>query len=285
MLAAMGRAVAWLVPAGCLAAILGIWTIDTVAGQDVRFGFIYMLPLAASAWWGTRRDALICATAASLALVSNDLALRSGPALIVNVWNEFTRATTFYAIALLIASVRHSAERMRTQSERAFRLAVTDQLTGLYNRHYLNEQLERVHPAAVRHRRPYALLALDLDGFKQVNDTAGHEAGDAALVEFAQQLRRAVRADDIAVRMGGDEFVVLLPEATENDAVALAERLQTAIRQTGGRHLVRGMSAGAVGWKPYATAAQLIAEADRLVYESKRRGGGRVSVTQRVEAG
>lgn len=275
---------AWLIPAVCLAAILGIWIVDTFAGQDIRFGFVYMLPLAASAWWGTRRDALICATAASVALVTNDLALRSAPTLIVNVWNEFTRVTTFYAIALLITSVRHSAERIRTESERAFRLAVTDQLTGLYNRHYLNEQLERVHPAAVRHRRPYALLALDLDGFKQINDTAGHAAGDAALVGFAEQLRRAVRGDDIAVRMGGDEFIVLLPEATESDAVALAERLQTAIRETGGRHLVRGMSAGAVAWHPYATPARLIAEADRLVYESKRTGGGRVTVALKAEA-
>jgi len=282
MLAAM-RPHLWprLVPAVCLAAILAIWLVDTVAGQDIRFGFVYMLPVAASAWWGSRRDALICATAGSVALVSNDLALRSAPALIVNVWNEFTRVTTFYAMALLIASVRHSAERVRVESERAFRLAVTDQLTGLYNRHYLNEQLERVHPAAVRHRRPYALLALDLDGFKQINDTAGHAAGDAALVAFAEELRSAVRADDIAVRMGGDEFIVLLPEATESDAVALAERLQTSIRQHGAGHLVRGMSAGAVAWQPYTTPARLIAEADRLVYESKRTGGARVSVAAR----
>ena len=168
---------------------------------------------------------------------------------------------------------------------RAFRLAVTDPLTGLYNRHYLNEQLERVHPGAVRHRRPYALLALDLDGLKRINDVAGHAAGDAALVAFAQQLKQAVRADDVAVRTGGDEFVVLLPDASVRDAVALAERLQAQMDVAGGGNLVRGVSAGAVEWTLYSTPAALIAEADRLVYDSKRYGGGRVTAGASTQMG
>lgn len=222
--------------------------------------------------------------AASIALVANDLALRASPTLLATLWNEFTRVTTFFAIALLISSVRHSTERLRDESARAFRLAVTDPLTGLYNRHYLNEQLERIHPAAARHHRPYALLALDLDGFKRINDTAGHVAGDAALVAFALELSSVVRGDDIVVRTGGDEFVVLLPEASVADAVALAGRLQAAVRESGGANLIRSLSAGAVAWAPYSTPAGLIAEADRLVYESKRVGGGRVSVNGRDEA-
>lgn len=269
----------------CLAGIAGLWFADALAGQDVRFGFLYMFPVAASGWWGTRRLALMCATAASVALVSTDLAFRAGPSPLVNVWNEFTRATTLYAIALLLGTARHSAERVRTESERAFRLAVTDQLTGLYNRHYLDEQLARIHPAAARHHRPYALLALDLDGFKQINDTAGHAAGDAALIAFTQQLKAVARADDIAVRTGGDEFVVLLPEATVADAIALSERLLGAMSGIAGRYLIRGVSAGAVEWTPYVTAADLIAEADRLVYESKRRGGGRVTSAPQSSAG
>lgn len=276
------RAPAWLPLATCLAATLAIWVLDTVAEEDLRFGFVYMLPLAASAWWGTRRVALVCATVASFALVANDLTLRPGPTLFVNLWNEFTRVTTFYAIVLVISAVRHSAERMRVESERAFRLAVTDQLTGLYNRHYLMEQLARIHPAAVRHQRPYALLAIDLDGFKRINDVGGHTAGDEALASFAEQLRAAARADDILVRSGGDEFVVLQPEATEADAAALAERLNATLAVAGGIRRVGSVSAGAVAWRPYVTPAVLLAEADRLVYESKRRGGGRVSRAQQL---
>lgn len=281
----MGRLPVWLVPAACLAAIVGISTADTVSGADLRFGFLYMLPLAACAWWGSRRTALLCAMVASIALVANDLTLRAGPTLLATLWNELTRVTTFFAIALLTSSVRHSSERLRMDAARAFRLAVTDSLTGLYNRHYLNEQLERVHPAAVRHRRPYALLALDLDGLKRINDTAGHAAGDAALVAFAQQLKQAVRADDVAVRTGGDEFVVLLPDAGVRDAIALAERLQALMGAAGGGNLVRAVSGGAVEWTLYSTPAALVAEADRLVYDSKRYGGGRVSAAAHAETG
>ena len=279
----MGRLPVWLVPATCVAAIVGICIADAVSGADLRFGFLYMLPLAACAWWGTRRGALLCATIASVALVANDLTLRAGPTLLTTLWNEFTRVTTFFAIALLITSVRHSSEKLRTDAARAFRLAVTDPLTGLYNRHYLNEQLERVHPAAVRHRRPYALLALDLDGLKHINDTAGHAAGDAALVVFARQLKETIRGDDVAVRMGGDEFVVLLPDAGVRDAVALAERLQGVMGLAGGGNLIRHASAGAVEWTLYSTPAALVAEADRLVYDSKRHGGGRVSAAAHAE--
>lgn len=284
ILPAMGSLQAWLIPVGCLFAIGGIWAADLIAGADLRFGFLYMLPLGACAWWGTRRAAVACAAAASIALVANDLALRASPTLLATLWNEFTRVTTFFAIALLISSVRHSSERLRNESARAFRLAVTDPLTGLYNRYYLNEQLERIHPAAARHHRPYALLAVDLDGFKRINDTAGHAAGDAALVVFALELKRVVRGDDIVVRTGGDEFVILLPEASVADAVALAGRLQAAVRASVGANRIRGLSAGAVAWAPYSTSAALIAEADRLVYESKRVGGGRVSVNGRDEA-
>jgi diguanylate cyclase (GGDEF)-like protein len=281
----MGPSVARLVPAASVVTIVAIWIADTSASADVRFGFLYMLPLAGSAWWGSRRIALICATVASVALVTNDLALRPDTTLLTNIWNELTRVITFYAIVLFISSVRHSAERARRESARAFQLAVTDQLTGLYNRHYLNEQLQRLHPAAVRRGRPYAILALDLDGLKQINDTSGHAAGDAALVAFAEQLTLAVRADDIAVRTGGDEFVILLPDATVSDAVALSMRLQTAIRDTRGRDRIRALSAGAVVWKPQATIAGLIAEADALVYQSKRAGGGRVTAAEEAEAG
>jgi diguanylate cyclase (GGDEF)-like protein len=281
----MDRSAATLVPAVCAIAIVVISVADTLASQDLRFGFLYMLPIAGSAWWGSRRTAVILASVASIALVTNDLALRPDATLLTNVWNELTRVTTFYAIALLISSFGHAAERARTESARAFQLAVTDQLTGLYNRHYLDEQLRRVHPAAARRGRPYAILAVDLDGLKQINDTAGHAAGDAALVAFAEQLTRTMRADDVAVRTGGDEFIVLLPDATLSDAVALAVRLQAAIHGTRARDGIRGMSAGAVEWKPQATTAGLIAQADALVYRSKRAGGGRVTSAEEAEAG
>jgi diguanylate cyclase (GGDEF)-like protein len=262
----------------CCVTIVAIWFADRFAGEDFRFGFVYMLPLAASAWWGTRRVALSCAVAASVALVANDLAFRATSSALSNAWNEFTRVTTFFAVGMLISLVRDSAARARAESERVFHLAVTDHLTGLYNRHYLMEQLHRIHRAAARHRRAYALLAIDLDGFKQINDSFGHAGGDTALVAFATDLKGAARADEILVRMGGDEFLVLLPDGQATDAAVLAERILKRVRETTARDRVRSVSVGVVAWRPSSTADELLAEADRLVYESKRGGGGRMTV-------
>jgi len=273
----MSRFREWFVAGTCLSAILAIWSVDRLASENFRFGFVYILPLAVGAWWGTRRVALICAAAASAALVVNDLALQPAPTLIANVWNEFTRATTFVAIVLLISRLRDSSARVRAEAERLFRLAVTDQLTGLYNRRYLMEELQRVHSATARSGRPYALLSMDLDGFKRINDTFGHSAGDAALVAFATELTDSIRAGDIAVRMGGDEFLVLLPDAHAAEAAALGERILRRLGESTDRLRVHSVSAGVTSWRPQATPEALVAEADRLIYDSKRRGGGRVT--------
>jgi diguanylate cyclase (GGDEF)-like protein len=273
----------WFIAGGCLLLITGIWLADRVASDDFRFGFLYMLPLAGAAWWAPRCIALSCASVACIALVFNDLSLRPANALISNVWNEFTRATTFFALVTLMSLVRDSSVRIRAESERAFQLAVTDQLTGLYNRRYLMEQLQRIDAAAVRHQRPYALLAIDLDGFKRINDLLGHAAGDAALVGFANDLTELVRAEDIAVRTGGDEFLVVLPDARAQDAAALGERILRRVSAQTTRQQM-SLSAGVSWWRSSASVETLLAEADRRVYESKRRGGGRVTMTPEAQS-
>jgi len=123
---------------------------------------------------------------------------------------------------------------------------------------------------------PTRRLSLDIDGLKAVNDRFGHAAGDAALVAFASALRQAVRAEDIAVRLGGDEFLVLLQETGEEEATIVADRLLEALRSEARDDHVHGVSAGVVGWSPGASVADLLRRADALVYESKRRGGARV---------
>jgi diguanylate cyclase (GGDEF)-like protein len=285
MLSAVWQGRGWLLTLGCVGAVVAIWLADRIAAEDLRFGFVYLVPLAVVAWWGRRSVALGCAALASLAVVVNDLQFRAGSTVFSNVWNEFTRATTLVAVVVLVSSVRASAVRARSESERAFVLAVTDQLTGLYNRRYLMEQLNRVHAAAARQQRPYALVALDLDGFKLINDMFGHVAGDAALIDFANDLRRAIRAGDIAVRMGGDEFLVLLPDGTADHAAALAERLLTTLREApSDERRIHNFSAGVVSWRPKTTPEDLIAEADHLVYESKRRGGGQVTTPPAIQS-
>jgi two-component system, cell cycle response regulator len=116
--------------------------------------------------------------------------------------------------------------------EEAQRLSLTDPLTGLSNYRYLKESMRREAERASRFGRTLAVLALDLDRFKEVNDRYGHPAGDAVLAEFARRLRTEIREVDFAFRHGGEEFVVLLPETDSAGATVLAERLGAAVRRT-----------------------------------------------------
>lgn len=115
--------------------------------------------------------------------------------------------------------------------EEAQRLSVTDSLTGLFNYRSLRDTLRRETERAARFGRRLAVLVMDLDHFKDINDRFGHAAGDAVLVEFAQRIRNEIREVDIAFRHGGEEFALLLPETDEAGGVAVAERLGEAIRR------------------------------------------------------
>jgi diguanylate cyclase (GGDEF)-like protein len=127
-----------------------------------------------------------------------------------------------------------------------------------------------------------AVLFLDLDWFKAVNDTAGHAAGDALLVEAAARLRGAVRAGDTVARFGGDEFAALVHAGPDDrPARDVAERLHAALTRPyliGGRQFVVGASIGVTYWRGTSTAAELMREADLAMYEAKAGGKGRVVV-------
>ena len=173
-------------------------------------------------------------------------------------------------LAGAVAPAIQNAQRF----EEARHLAVVDGVTGLYNRRYFDEALQREVTRAHRYDRPLALLLLDLDGFKAVNDEIGHLAGDAVLAEFADCLRSAVRAADIACRIGGDEFAVLLPEADELDARHLEERVQAARASHGGadRSTVTH-SSGIAQLRPGEEAAELVDRADQELLRRKRMRG------------
>jgi diguanylate cyclase (GGDEF)-like protein len=160
------------------------------------------------------------------------------------------------------------------------RQAVTDELTGLANRRRFLSQLELEVTRSRRSGSPLGIVLADLDDFKRINDTYGHEVGDEALRGFAEILRSTVRDVDLPVRLGGEEFAVLLPDTDLPGAAHLAERVRRAVeaatlRGPGGRlHLTASFG---VSCFPVAAAAEeLLADADRRLYEAKRRGKNRV---------
>ncbi len=158
--------------------------------------------------------------------------------------------------------------------------AFHDPLTGLANRALFREHLDRALDRSRRRRAGVAVLFLDIDDFKVVNDSLGHGAGDRLLVEVAERLTSTIRADDIAARQGGDEFTILVERVnSEEEAVVLAERLAAAIRRPillEGRPLVVGVSIGiALGRGRNAIAGDLLAHADAAMYAAKDQGKGR----------
>lgn len=146
-------------------------------------------------------------------------------------------------------------------------LSLTDSLTGLANRRHMDVVMEHAW-ASARRGEPLAVMVLDLDGFKEVNDREGHQAGDAVLCEVAATLRREARGSDVVVRYGGDEFLVILPGGNARAAVSLAERVRARL---GG---CVGVSEGVAVYRAeLATPADLIREADRALYDAKKRCG------------
>jgi diguanylate cyclase (GGDEF)-like protein len=156
--------------------------------------------------------------------------------------------------------------------------AFTDHLTGLANRRRFERQLEREVSRTLRYGRPFCLLLLDIDNFKLVNDTYGHEAGDEVIRRLALTLQAGTRGIDLAARIGGEEFAVILPETDFEGGVDVAERLRIAIRETEVAPVGTITASFGVAEFPVCASAgrELLAVADVALYQAKRAGRDRV---------
>jgi diguanylate cyclase (GGDEF)-like protein len=163
-------------------------------------------------------------------------------------------------------------EKVETVSNEAYKLAALDQLTGLYNRRLGEQRLGEEILRANRHGRPLTLLLMDVDGLKQINDTWGHVAGDTVLRTFAERLLRAVRGSDLAVRLGGDEFMVLLPECRLDEVRHVMGRLEGLEVEYEGQKIPCTFSRGWTDFRPGETPEQLMKRADAAMYVNKRAG-------------
>jgi diguanylate cyclase (GGDEF)-like protein len=176
------------------------------------------------------------------------------------------------------------SQRKTEQREAALRLlSQQDALTGLGNRRMVQQRLRYEIARHRRHERRFAVLALDLDGFKLVNDRFGHQAGDEVLREIAFALQRTVRDQDTLARLGGDEFCVLAPESTFADADRLAERLRHAVRESVSGLDQLDVSVGYAMFPEEGTTAEaLLDNADAAAIDAKRFARSRRGRTARA---
>ncbi|MCA1621196.1 MAG: diguanylate cyclase [Acidobacteria bacterium] len=180
--------------------------------------------------------------------------------------------------------LRQRAEELRRSAEAASEMSMTDALTGLLNRYGLQRALQRELSEARRYARPLSCLLLDIDFFKAVNDTYGHAAGDAALVQAARALTESVRGSDVVCRYGGEEFLVLAPETAAPGAAALAEKIRQAFSTRlfgdGARTFPLTLSVGVAELRDSESGNDMIARADEALYHAKQSGRDRVEAAE-----
>ena len=175
--------------------------------------------------------------------------------------------------------IKRLQDELRLRNADLDRLSRIDGLTGLYNRRHIDEQLRKETASASRHDQPLAILMLDIDHFKKVNDTHGHPGGDIVLVECARRLQSIARDDDVLGRWGGEEFIIIAPQTDLDGALALGERVRAAIAENpidlSDQKIAITVSVGcAAAIEPVKS---LVAKADSALYRSKAEGRNRVT--------
>lgn len=202
------------------------------------------------------------------------------------VFDTYIRSMLAEIQAAKEAAVEHAShleEKVAERTRELEALARKDALTSLYNRRHFLAALQRELTRARRAASPMSLVYFDLDGFKAVNDSLGHLAGDEMLRQLAQLLSAQCRSYDLACRYGGDEFCVLLPDTTLEAASAFAQRLQEAAQGASGHPMRLSIGLVQIGPDHWVDTEAAIEAADRAMYTAKRQGGGR-QVAHQLEA-
>jgi diguanylate cyclase (GGDEF)-like protein len=249
-----------------IVAVGALWIVRVSTGAEYLFASIAILPVIAVSWFagplaGYTLSALAAAMWVGADLVSDRI---SGGSWIPLV-NALTQLATYSLTAFL-------ASQIGVLLAREQEMASHDALTGLLNRRAFFEVGAAEARRMMRYGHPLAIVFLDLDEFKLLNDTRGHETGDRALVEVAGRMRDALRETDHLARLGGDEFAVLLPEISYSAAIDTGDKLAASIKDALRDFPPVGASVGIAWFDQMAEFPDMIAAADGLMYEVKQRG-------------
>jgi len=253
-----------------------IASLDYLTGHEISFSVFYLIPVGFLAWRSTLPLGLAAAVVAAALWLTADMTGHEYSHPLIGVWNGLVRLSIFVFGAVTL----HRLHRL-LNLERS--LARTDSKTGVFNARAFTEALDAELVRSRRTGRPFALVFLDLDHFKALNDRFGHAAGDELLRELGHLLARSVRGNDVVGRLGGDEFALLLTEADEEQARSALDRIQLEIRSTltqmqWSAEIRVTASLGAIMHRcgTDVTSSVLLKEADALMYEAKQLGRDRL---------
>jgi diguanylate cyclase (GGDEF)-like protein len=265
-----------LIALGATGMVAVIGYIDHLTGAEISFSIFYLLPVAFAFWQGGLWPGVATAAAGAAAWLIADLSAGHQYSRdIIPYWNALMRGLIFFTVGILLV-------RLKRALERETHLATRDALTGIGNWRHFEVVAGRELGRAKRSGKPISVAYIDLDDFKMVNDSQGHQAGDALLVSVASVLQQSVRTIDCVARLGGDEFIVLMPETEQNGARAVVARIRKMLEQT----LEEGkwsstLSVGLVTFAGVpASIDEMIRKADDLMYSAKK--GGKDSVAELI---
>ena len=260
----------WGWTVGSLLAIVAVGFVDYITGPEITFSVFYLIPVAAAAWRSGALAAVSASALAAIAWLYAELATsRLDANTFVYTWNFCSRLLFLLLVALLLARLRKLLDQERNLSR-------TDALTGLPNARALRETAFTEITRAQRYGQPLSLAFIDVDNFKQVNDSRGHRAGDRLLKYIATVLRANLRSSDFVARYGGDEFVIVLPSAEEHAARSAMDKLRDKVGEAmASEGWPITLSIGVVTHQlcgSTVTVDAMLDSADRLMYDIKSGG-------------
>jgi len=256
-----------------------VWTavtgyFDFKTGAETSLLFLYAVPVLVAARYSGRNEGMLVAGASALCwLWGNYVHLKFGASVSLLSWNAVNRLGVFALIAYAIAL----QAQLKRALEREQLRANTDRLTGLLNKGAFRDRVEEEIRRAQRYQHPLTLAFIDLDNFKQVNDTQGHARGDVLLQHVSQTIHTAIRKTDIVGRIGGDEFAICYPEIDEEQAKQAISKLLQALE------IMTSQS----GWQVTASVGvitsgsgdvrydEILGKSDQLMYVAKQKGKNR----------
>ena len=254
--------------ASVLFLIIAIGVLDYFTGAELSFSLFYLAPLLAGTWVAGRTAGVtFCLFSAITWLVAEMLGGRVYSTSLVIYWNALVRFCFFLVCALALSKIKDVQTKL-------VETAREDPLTGALNARGLYDlttlELLRSH----RSKRPFTVMYLDLDHFKFVNDTYGHSAGDDLLREVVNAIKDNIRKTDLLARVGGDEFVVFLPETSSEQGLPTVKRIHERVCDvTQRKNGLVTASLGAVNFtKPPESVDEMIREVDTLMYAAKKHG-------------
>lgn len=271
------RSATW---AACIGVILFLGAIRTATDAELAVASFALLPVLVIAWIGGKASGVLMASLAATMWIAADIASDRQFSAAWIPWTNFVaRLITYNLVALLTAEIRVLLTREYEQASQ-------DALTGLQNRRAFLEVGSAEIERAKRYSHPLAVIFIDLDNFKKLNDKSGHEAGDAALQATARALSCALRSSDRVARLGGDEFAVLLPEIKYDATVDTVRKLASVVNRALGKFPPVGASLG-VAWFGEMDRAftDMLSVADKLMYQVKASGKGAILARQVTERG